>query len=191
MGGTSTMFPGRVAAILISFASCWSFAQEAEAQDVVSQSRRSGTTVLTAAEEKAITTKPGSDFKECAKGCPEMVVIPAGKFAMGSPDNELDRSDSEGPQHEVTVAKPIAVSRFEATFDDWDACTSAFACAQVPDHWGRGRMPVINVSWEDAKAYVAWLSQVPPPGRLSTVRLNSTTLPNTTSARCPRPSSPS
>src|SRR5262249_7834856 len=84
----------------------------------------------------------------------------AGRFKMGSPDDELDRSDSEGPQHAVTVAKPLAVSKFEVTFDDWDACTAAFACAQVPDHWGRGQMPVINVSWEDAKAYVAWLSQV-------------------------------
>ncbi len=79
--------------------------------------------MLTADEEKAITAKPGSDFKECAKGCPAMVVIPAGKFTMGSPDTEADRIENEGPQHEVIVAKPFAVSRFEVTFDDWDACT--------------------------------------------------------------------
>jgi formylglycine-generating enzyme required for sulfatase activity len=132
---------------------------DAVAQDIIKQSGRSGQAALTIDEESVAASKPRSHFKECAKGCPEMVVIPAGKFVMGSPDNEQDRSDSEGPQHEVIIAKPIAVSRFEVTFDDWDACTAAYACAQVPDHWGRGKMPVINVSWEDAKAYVAWLSE--------------------------------
>jgi formylglycine-generating enzyme required for sulfatase activity len=97
---------------------------------------------------------------ECAKGCPVMVVVPAGKFTMGSPDTELDRIENEGPQHEVTVAKPFAVSRFEVTFDDWDACTAASVCAQVPEHWGRGKMPIINVSWDDARQYAGWLSQV-------------------------------
>lgn len=145
--------------VLLSFSGLCSIALDAAAQDVLKQQGRSGSTVLTAEEEKAITAKPGSTFKECAKGCPQMIVIPAGKFVMGSPDNEPDRSDSEGPQHEVTIAGPFAVSKFEVTFDDWDACTVAGACAQVPDHWGRGKMPVINVSWEDAKAYVVWLAQ--------------------------------
>jgi formylglycine-generating enzyme required for sulfatase activity len=133
---------------------------DAAAQEIIKQSSRSGQVALTSDEERGAAEKSGSNFKECAKGCPEMVVIPAGKFVMGSPDNEQDRIDSEGPQHEVTIAKPIAVSRFEVTFDEWDACTAARACAQVPDHWGRGKMPVINVSWEDAKAYVGWLSEV-------------------------------
>ncbi len=145
--------------VLLGFSGLCCIALDAAAQDVLKQQGRSGSTVLTADEEKVLAARSGSDFKECAKGCPVMVVIPAGKFAMGSPDNELDRSDSEGPQHEVTVARPFAVSRFEVTFDDWDACTAAGACAQVPDHWGRGTMPVINVSWEDAKAYVVWLAQ--------------------------------
>jgi len=89
-----------------------------------------------------------------------MIIIPAGKFIMGSPENELDRRASEGPQHEVTIAKAFAVSRFEVTFEEWEACVAAAACPQVTDHWGRGEMPVINVSWGDAKQYVGWLSQL-------------------------------
>jgi formylglycine-generating enzyme required for sulfatase activity len=116
--------------------------------------------VLTVEQEKAQRAKPGSDFKECANGCPVMIVIPAGKFIMGSPGNESDRNPSEGPTHEVTITKPFAVSKFEVTFEEWDACVAAAACARVPDYWGRGAMPVINVSWNDAKQFVGWLSQL-------------------------------
>jgi formylglycine-generating enzyme required for sulfatase activity len=136
---------------------------EAIAQEVVRQYHwraASDPTVLTVEQEKAKAEKPGSDFKECASGCPVMIVIPAGKFTMGSPENELDRETSEGPQHEVTVAKPFAVSKFEMTFDEWDACVAAAACPRATDHWGRGAMPVINVSWSDAKKYVGWLSRL-------------------------------
>ena len=116
--------------------------------------------MLTVEQEKAQASKRGSDFKECANGCPEMIVIPAGKFIMGSPENELDRNASEGPPHEVTIAKPFALSKFEVTFEEWDACVAATACPRVPDRWGRERMPVINVSWVDIKQYVSWLSQL-------------------------------
>jgi formylglycine-generating enzyme required for sulfatase activity len=116
--------------------------------------------LLSVEQEKAQAAKPGSDFKECAKGCPGMIVIPAGKFIMGAPKNESDRNASEGPPHEVTIAKPFAVSKFEVTFEEWDACAAAAACPRVPDSWGRGEMPVINVSWVDAKQYVTWLSQL-------------------------------
>jgi formylglycine-generating enzyme required for sulfatase activity len=63
-------------------------------------------TVLTVEQEKARAAEPGSYFKECASGCPVMIVIPAGKFTMGSPQNEPDREASEGPQHDVAVAPP-------------------------------------------------------------------------------------
>ena len=111
-----------------------------------------------AGEEK--TAKPGSNFKECATGCPTMVVVPAGKFMMGSPENEKDRSEAEGPQHEVTIAKPFAVARSEVTFAEWDTCVAAGACESTGSRWGRGDRPVINVSWDDAKQYVAWLSRM-------------------------------
>ena len=139
------------------------FDPTAIAQDIVGRDRgrtAMEATGLTVEQEKTQAAKPGSEFKECANGCPMMIVLPAGKFIMGSPENEPDRHASEGPPHEVTVAKPFAVSKFEVTFDDWDACVAAAACPRVPDSWGRGDMPVINVSWNDAKQYVAWLSKV-------------------------------
>src|SRR5205823_14111355 len=67
--------------------------------------------ILTAEQEKEITAKPGSDFKECANGCPTMIVAPAGKFTMGSPESETVRSNDEGPQHEVTIGQPFALGK--------------------------------------------------------------------------------
>jgi len=133
------------------------------AQQVVAQHRwrmAMDPTVLTVKQETAKAAKPGSGFKECANGCPVMIVIPAGKFIMGSPESESNRDASEGPQHEVTIAKPFAVSKFEVTFEAWDACVAAAACPRLADRWGRGEMPVIDVSWGDAKQYVGWLSQL-------------------------------
>ena len=109
----------------------------------------------------AVTSfKAGETFRDCDQ-CPEMVVIPAGKFTMGSPDSEVGRSKDEGPQHTVTIARPFAVSKYEVTFDEWDACVAAGGCTHKPEDagWGRGKRPVINVSWDDAQAYVAWLSK--------------------------------
>lgn len=57
-------------------------------------------------------------------------------------------------------AKPFAVARFDVTFDDWDACVALGDCRRVPDaDFGRGRQPVINVAWDDAQQYAAWLSR--------------------------------
>jgi formylglycine-generating enzyme required for sulfatase activity len=113
---------------------------------------------LSAAEECGL--KPKDLFKECAK-CPEMIVAPAGSFTMGSPESEKERRSSEGPPHLVRFAQPFAVGRFAVTFDEWDACAADGGCNgyKPPDlSFGRGRRPVINVSFEDAKAYAAWLS---------------------------------
>jgi len=81
---------------------------------------------------------------------------------MGSPPNEMGRYDSEGPQHTVVFAKTLAVSKYELTFDDWDACVAYGECdPRVTDSgFGRGRQPVINVAWDEAKRYVAWLSRM-------------------------------
>jgi formylglycine-generating enzyme required for sulfatase activity len=114
---------------------------------------------LSPGRERAL--KPGDTFSECAN-CPQMVVVPSGSFTMGSPANEPGRDADEGPQHKVTIAKAFAVSAFELTFDAWDACVADGGCGgyKPPDSsWGRGRQPAINVSWDDAKAYVAWLSK--------------------------------
>jgi formylglycine-generating enzyme required for sulfatase activity len=110
--------------------------------------------------ERERTLRPGDSFRESAIG-PEMVVVPAGEFMMGSPSSEAGRPDNEVPQHKVTFARAFAVSRFVVTFDDWDACVANGGCKgyRPPDQdWGRGSRPVINVSWNDAKAYAAWLA---------------------------------
>jgi formylglycine-generating enzyme required for sulfatase activity len=118
---------------------------------------------LTAETERELSQlilQPGNSisFRECSR-CPEMVVVPRGEFIMGSPETEKDRTKAEGPQHKVTIASNFAVSKFEATFDEWKACVDARVCENVSDlHWGRGNRPVINVSWDDAQQYVKWLS---------------------------------
>src|SRR5262245_31258795 len=106
--------------ILLSLAGGWSLGQAAAADDVVGAFR--WRVALANGQENAKAARPGSAFRDCAHGCPVMIVIPAGRFMMGSPEQELDRDDSEGLQHEVTDAKPFAVSKFEVTFDEWDAC---------------------------------------------------------------------
>ena len=102
---------------------------------------------------------PGDSFQDCSD-CPHMVVVPAGSFVMGSPLSERKRYEDEGPQHRVRIAKPFAVGVYEVTFDEWDACEQDFGCGNFGDDagWGRGRRPVINVSWNDAQEYVGWLS---------------------------------
>jgi formylglycine-generating enzyme required for sulfatase activity len=101
---------------------------------------------------------PGSTFQDCPT-CPEMVVVPAGEFVMGSPKPESGHTD-EKPQHTVKIARPLGVSKTEVTFAQWDACTAAGRCPQAADDgYGRGSYPAINVSWKDAKGYVAWLSE--------------------------------
>jgi formylglycine-generating enzyme required for sulfatase activity len=107
--------------------------------------------------------KPQSlkSFRDCPE-CPEMVLIPTGSFIMGSPANEPERQSYENPQHQMTIVKPFAVGKFTVTFAEWDACVAGGGCGgYVPDDhgWGHKNRPVINVSWNDVKAYAAWLSR--------------------------------
>jgi formylglycine-generating enzyme required for sulfatase activity len=103
--------------------------------------------------------KSGDEFRECAD-CPAMRVIPEGSFTMGSQSDEPGHHDDEGPQHGVTISKPFAASKFDVTFADWDACAAAGGCPKAADsRWGRGALPVINVGWDDAQVYVAWLAK--------------------------------
>jgi formylglycine-generating enzyme required for sulfatase activity len=114
---------------------------------------------LSAAEECSL--KPKDVFKECAT-CPEMVVVPAGSFTMGSPPTEAGSFDHENPQHMVTIAREFAVGPFAVTFDEWDACAADGGCNgyRPPDGGrGRGKQPAVAVSWNDAQAYVAWLAK--------------------------------
>jgi formylglycine-generating enzyme required for sulfatase activity len=104
--------------------------------------------------------KPGTVFRD-APDAPEMVVIPAGSFLMGSAKDAKLRAPNEWPQHQVTISRPFAVGKYEVTFDEWDACVVAGGHQYQPanEGWGRGRRPVIHVSWDDAQAYVKWLSK--------------------------------
>jgi formylglycine-generating enzyme required for sulfatase activity len=85
-----------------------------------------------------------------------MVVVPAGAFMMGSSDGK-----DEQPIRKVTFESRLAVSRFEVTFEEWDACVARRACTfrSGDDSWGRGRQPVINISWDDARTYSGWLAK--------------------------------
>ncbi len=92
---------------------------------------------------------------------PEMVVIPVGRFRMGCVSGK-DCSPDEVPVHEVTIDQPFAMSKYEVTFAQWDACVVDGGCGGYKPSdqgWGRGNRPVINVSWKDATGYAEWLSR--------------------------------
>jgi formylglycine-generating enzyme required for sulfatase activity len=123
----------------------------------------------TARRDPALSIVPasGQSFRDrLANGepcsvCPELVVAPAGTFTMGSPPSEPGRGIDE-EQVRVTIARPFAVGKFAVTFDQWDACVADGGCngyRPTDMGWGRGNRPVINVGWDDAKAYAAWLSR--------------------------------
>jgi len=91
-------------------------------------------------------------LKDGSRG-PELVWIPSGTFQMGN--NEIE---DEKPVHPVTV-KSFALGKYEVTFDEYDKFCEATAREKPSDEgWGRGKRPVINVTWDDAKAYTKWLS---------------------------------
>ena len=130
-------------------------------------------------QTKDLITK-GTTFRDCPV-CPEMVVIPAGSFMMGSPETDKEARDNERPQRKVTIAKPLAVSKFEVTNAEWNACINSGGCVYRPSawlqphgrlghqkqlqsgdaEWGHAARPVINVSWEEiTKQYLTWLNRV-------------------------------
>ena len=105
------------------------------------------------------TRQPGETFSDTLNSGgqgPEMVVIPAGRFRMGCVSGQ-ECYDNEFPVRDVTIPQAFAVSKYEVTFENYDRFTYP---NRVDDEgWGRGRRPVINVSWDDAQEYVAWLSR--------------------------------
>lgn len=106
---------------------------------------------------------PGTVFRDrLADGSdgPDMVVVPAGRFLMGSAESDNEADDDEHPQHEVAIPKPFAMGRFEVTFEEYDRFAKAIGRPLPEDKgWGRGRQPAINVSFDDAQAYAEWLSK--------------------------------
>ncbi len=92
---------------------------------------------------------------------PNMVAIPPGRFLMGAAKGEVDAADHEFPQHQVDIDYAFALGQHAVTFAEWDAARAAGAKLAKPEDegWGRERRPVINVSWDDAMAYLAWMNE--------------------------------
>ncbi len=130
------------------------------------------------------TPAPGRSFRDCSDGCPEMVVAPQGRFTMGAPAGEEGNlpapySGHSVPQHVVTIRHRFAIGKFDVTRDEYaqfvaethrpdpDSCTTVTAAGTFiatngnwhsPGFPQTGRDPVVCVSWDDAQAYVSWLS---------------------------------
>lgn len=86
----------------------------------------------------------------------EWVSIPAGTFTMGSPTSEVERSNNE-TQHQVTLSA-FMMSKYEVTFEQYDLFCDVTGRKKPGDEgWGRGKLPVINVSWDDATAFAIWM----------------------------------
>lgn len=103
----------------------------------------------------------GDYLRDCVD-CPDMAVIPAGRFLMGSPPTEQARHDAEGPLALIDISRGFAMAAREITVAQWDACVAAGGCGGYtpPAHgWGRGEQPVVSVSFEDARNYAEWLSR--------------------------------
>jgi len=134
---------------------------------------------VAAGPDPAKGKKPGESFRDCPD-CPEMVIVPAGSFMMGSPPDEAGRDKDEGPQRKVTIAQAFAVGRFEVTRGQYAAFVQATgrdtgsSCAvftggewkfdgnrnwRSPGFEQTDAHPLVCVSWEEAQAYVQWLSQ--------------------------------
>ena len=117
-------------------------------------------TVLVSANVGAAT--PGETLRDCPN-CPELVVIPAGSFKMGDPTppppNMLNVD--EKAVRPVSIAKPFAIGKYEITFAEWDACVAEGGCTYNPDDkgWGRGKQPVVNISFREVQPFLNWLSK--------------------------------
>ena len=115
--------------------------------------RDTATTAITESGGKIALTPVGigHEFRDCPQ-CPVMVVVPEGKFMMGSPANEKGRFDNEGPQHEMLVSHPFAIGKFPVTMGQLRAWQPGRGPDPVDDD------PAVMVTWSEINQYAAWLS---------------------------------
>lgn len=91
---------------------------------------------------------------------PEMVVIPAGEFMMGTAKDDTVGYPNIRPAHRVVIGARFALARYAVIFKEYDQfCAMTGQTPPADQGWGRERRPVIHVSWHDAQAYVGWLSR--------------------------------
>jgi len=142
-------------------------AQDSERSEVARRARDAAAAEMRR-EEEAERMRPGKVWYDAIPGLPksaspEMITLPPGAFLMGSanPEERVHENEAnEEPQHEVRIDYPFALGNYVVTFTEWDAAIAVGAKIERPvdQGWGRDRMPVINVSWRDAKAYISWLN---------------------------------
>ena len=128
---------------------------------------------------------PGKSFRDCSNGCPEMVVVPQGRFTMGAPAGEEPENlpdpyrGHSAPQHLITIRHKFAIGKFDVTRDEYAqfvavtnrpdsaSCITLNASGTFiatngnwhsPGFPQTGRDPVVCVGWDDAQAYASWLS---------------------------------
>jgi formylglycine-generating enzyme required for sulfatase activity len=113
--------------------------------------------------ENALVTDPENftNFRDRDEyWCPEMVALPAGGFLMGPSTGDEAGAARDGPSHAVTLSRRFAIGRYPVIFDEFDYfCTMTGYRKPIDRGWGRGRFPVINVTWQDSQAYLTWLSE--------------------------------
>ena len=118
----------------------------------------SSTPTSASSSAPAATKSPvptGAEIKDCPS-CPALVALPGGVFSMGSNSDD----PAERPVHRVTIAAPFAIGKYEVTVEQWSACVAASACARIDNTGNVGKSaPMRNLSWDDAQAYVKWLSK--------------------------------
>ncbi len=141
-----------------------SSAQKLSPEATQERVQREQATAIAAFEAAGLKAGTGAAFRDCGN-CPEMAWLPPGAMPQRP---EFDGSLARWTNR-VHINYPLAVGKYEVTYDEWDACTAAGACRAAEEgktvgvlfdsKWGRGRQPVVGVSWVDARSYTDWLSK--------------------------------
>jgi formylglycine-generating enzyme required for sulfatase activity len=157
----------------------FNFGSTSKTSQTETPTRVAGSGNIPLTQEREWLLKPKDTFKECAD-CPEMVLVPAGEFMMGSPDSEAERYAQEGPQRRVKIARSFALGKLKVTRDQFetfvretnystgDRCYT-IESGRVEERAGRsfrnpgfvqeGNHPAVCINWDDARAYLAWLTK--------------------------------